>query len=165
MNRENQKATKLLCADAELVGPSGNQVHSTVSEAVKGYLEAAIESQCAVWDLLDDLVDGICDDALSSASVALVVAYLDGCVQLHTALASTPGNQVHSTVLEAVDGYWEAAIDAVRSGGVLDALLGDPDYVSKERLVSVSVALLKAHLEGCVRLHAHAYAKGLSHES
>lgn len=165
MNRENQKAAQVLCANAGLADASGNQVHSTVSEAVNGYLEAAIESPYAIFDLLGDLADGIRDDALSSASVALVEAYLDGCVQLHAALASTPGNQVHSTVLEAVGGYWEAAIDAVRCGGVLNALLGCLDCVSKEHLVSVSVALLKAHLEGCVHLHAHAYAKGLSHES
>lgn len=165
MNRENQKAAQVLCANAGLADASGNQVHSTVSEAVKGYLEAAIESPYAIFDLLGDLADGISDDVLGSASVALVEAYLYGCVQLHTALASTPGNQVHSTVLEAVGGYLEAAIDAVRCGGVFNALLGCLDCVSKERLVSVSVALLKAHLEGCVHLHAHAYAKGLSHES
>lgn len=165
MNRENKKAAQVLCANAGLADALGNQVHSTVSEAVNDYLQAAIEYQYAIFDLWGDLADDIRDDALSSASVALVEVYLDGCVQLHTALASTPGNQVHSTVLEAVGGYWEAAIDAVRSGGFLHALLGDLDCVSEEHLVSVSVALLKAHLEGCVHLHAHAYAKGLSHES
>lgn len=163
MNRENQKAAQVLCANAGLADSSGNQVHSTVREAVNDYLEAAMDAVC--WGsvyLFDDLED-CSDEALSSAEVALIDAYLDGCVQLHAALVGTSGNQVHSTVVEAMHGYFEAATDAVRSG--LGAVLGDPDCVSKEQLVSVSVALVKAHLEGCVRLHAHAYAKGLSHES
>lgn len=57
-------------------------------------------------------------------------------------------------VIETLNSYLEAATDAVCTGGVLDALLGDADAASDEVCGAVAATMVAAYLQGAAVMHA-----------
>lgn len=69
-------------------------------------------------------------------------------------LADVPGI-AQPVVIETMNAYLEAALDAVCNGDALDHLLGDLDgAVPDVVLVPVSATLVAAYLHGAANLHA-----------
>lgn len=85
--RENQKAAQTLCADVVLSRLSDTQLSASVQTVMNTYLEGAVNVVCSgnAMERLFAETDSPTDETLVSAGVALVVAYLEGCVRLHAA--------------------------------------------------------------------------------